>query len=178
VLWLVDQGRTVRLFTTDVHDVPVMQGIVRDVRALRPDAGPAQLVAEPVSSLAGLMQKIALVDTVVASRFHNVLSALKMRKPTLAVGYSTKFDALMSAMGVPEFSQSARSVDLGRLIEQFTDLERRAPEVTQTISERAAAAERLIDGQFREMSVVLFGATAPWGNQEEPVRPSADVLPE
>ncbi len=178
VLWLVDQGRPVRLFTTDVHDEPVMEGIVSDVRALRPGAGPSQLVAEPVSSLDELMRKIALVDTVVASRFHNVLSALKMRKPTLAVGYSKKFDALMTSMGVPEFCQPARSVELGRLIEQFTELERRAPELTQTISERAAAAERLVDGQFREMSVVLFGAAGPWADQEEPVRPSADVLPE
>jgi polysaccharide pyruvyl transferase WcaK-like protein len=178
VLWLVDQGRQVRLFTTDVHDEPVMQGIVSEVRALRPEADPAQLVAEPVSSLDKLMRKIALVDTVVASRFHNVLSALKMGKPTLAVGYSKKFDALMTSMGVPEFCQSARSVELGRLIEQFTDLERRAPELTQTISERNADAERLVDGQFREMSVVLFGAAGLRADQDEPVRPRTDVRQE
>ena len=120
VLWLVDNGRPVRLFTTDVHDERIMREVIADLRAHRPELGPSQVIAEPVSSLDELMRQIASVDTVVASRFHNVLCALKLAKPTLSVGYAEKFDVLMAEMGLAEFCQSAHSLDAGRLIEQFT----------------------------------------------------------
>jgi polysaccharide pyruvyl transferase WcaK-like protein len=123
VLWLADNGRPVRLFTTDVHDEPVMHEIVHDLRARRPGLDSAQILAEPTSSLDELMRKMATVDTVVASRFHNVLCALKLAKPTLSVGYAAKFGALMTDMGLGEFCQSARDLDVDRLIEQFTVLE-------------------------------------------------------
>lgn len=166
VRWLVDQGRAVRLFTTDVHDEPIMRDVVDDVRAHRPELLPSQVIAEPVSSLDELMRQIALVDTVVASRFHNVLSALKMGKPTLSVGYGRKFDALMAAMGLAEFCQSARSVDLDRLIEQFNELENRAAELRQLMKARAAENARLLDHQFATLSAVLFGAARPAGTAE------------
>src|SRR6266849_4401941 len=103
VLWLVDNGRTVQLFTTDVHDEPIMWEVIGDVRARRPELSPSQVIAEPVPSLDELMRRLASVETVVASRFHNVLGALKMAKPTVSVGYAAKFDALMTEMGLAEF---------------------------------------------------------------------------
>ena len=77
VLWLVDSGRPARMWATDVHDQPIMHEVIAHLRAHRPELGPSQLIAEPVSSLDELMRQIASVDTVVASRFHNVLCALK-----------------------------------------------------------------------------------------------------
>ena len=40
VLWLVDNGRTVRLFATDVHDEPVVRDVIADVHALPARARP------------------------------------------------------------------------------------------------------------------------------------------
>ena len=90
------------------------------------------------------MRQIASVDTVVASRFHNVLCALMLAKPTLSVGYAAKFGALMEEVGLAEFCQSAHSVDVDRLIEQFTELESRSTQVQQMIMERTAANVRLL----------------------------------
>ena len=161
VLWLVDNGRPVRLFTTDVHDERIMHEVIADLRAHRPELGPSQVIAEPVSSLDELMRQIASVDTVVASRFHNVLCALKLAKPTLSVGYAAKFDVLMAEMGLAEFCQSARSLDIDRLIEQFTELESRSAQLKQTMTERTAANARLLDHQFATLSALLFGAAEP-----------------
>ena len=156
VLWLVDNGRPVRLFTSDVHDERIMREVIADLRAHRPELGPSQVIAEPVSSLDELMQQIASVDTVVASRYHNVLCALKLAKPTLSVGYAAKFGVLMAEMGLAEFCQSAHSLDVGRLIEQFTELESRSAQLRQTMTERTAANERLLDHQFATLSALLF----------------------
>ena len=161
ILWLVDNGRPVRLFATDVHDEPVVREVIADVHALRPGLAPQQAIAEPVSSLEELMLRLASVDTVVATRYHNVLCALKLAKPTLAVGYAAKFDALMAEMGLAEFCQPARSLDADRLIEQFTELESRSAQLRQTLAESTAAQVRLLDHQFATLSAVLFRETEP-----------------
>jgi polysaccharide pyruvyl transferase WcaK-like protein len=178
VLWLVDNGRSVRLLTTDVHDEPVMREVVADVRARRPQLGPSQIVAEPVRSINELMRQIASVDTVVASRFHNVLCALKLAKPTLSVGYSAKFDVLMEEVGLAEFCQSARSVDVDRLIEQFAELESRSTQVQQMIIERTAENARLLDHQFTTLSALLFQSAGPEEVVAEHKRARADLSKE
>ena len=73
------------------------------------------------------MHEIARVGTVVATRYHNVLCALKLSKPTVSLGYSAKHRALMADMGLPEFCQSANSFDVNLLIKQFTELESHHP---------------------------------------------------
>ncbi len=178
VLWLVDNGRPVRLFTSDVHDERIMHEVIADLRAHRPELGPSQVIAEPVSSLGELMRQIASVDTVVASRFHNVLCALKLAKPTLSVGYAAKFDVLMAEMGLAGFCQSAGSLDIDRLIEQFTDLESRSAQLKQMMTERTAANERLLDHQFATLSALLFGASEPASTAAEHERARAGVLRE
>jgi polysaccharide pyruvyl transferase WcaK-like protein len=161
VLWLVDNGRSVRMFTTDVHDERIMGEVISHLRAQRPQLGPSQIVAEPVSSIDELMRQIASVDTVVASRFHNVLCALKLAKPTLSVGYAAKFGVLMEEVGLAEFCQSAHSVDVDRLIEQFTELESRSTQLQQMIMERTAANVRLLNHQFATLSALLFRSAEP-----------------
>jgi polysaccharide pyruvyl transferase WcaK-like protein len=178
VLWLVDNGRPVRLFATDVHDEAAMHEVIAGVRARRPDVEPSKVVAESVSSLDELMRQIASVDTVVASRYHNVLCALKLAKPTLSVGYAAKFDVLMAEMGLAEFCQSARSLDVGRLIEQFTELESRSAQLRQTMEERAAVNARLLNHQFTTLSAVLFQRAEPQRTTATRERAGTDVLQE
>jgi len=107
------------------------------------------------------MQRLASVDTVVGTRYHNVLCALKVAKPTLSVGYAAKSDVLMAEMGLAEFCQSARSLHLDRLIRQFTELESRSGQLRQTLMERSAEKARVLDHQFAMLSAVLFSAANP-----------------
>jgi polysaccharide pyruvyl transferase WcaK-like protein len=177
VLWLVDSGRPVRMFTTDVHDEPIMHEVIAHLRARRPELSPSQVIAEPVSSLYELMRQIASVDTVVASRFHNMLYAVKLAKPTLSTGYAAKFGALMEEMGLTEFCQSAHSLDVARLIEQFTELESRSAQLRPTMIERTAANAQLLDNQFATLSALLFRATEPAGTTAEHKRTHTGVHP-
>ena len=149
------------IFTTDVHDERIMGEVIAHLRAHRPQLGPSQIVAEPVSSIGELMRQIASVDAVVASRFHNVLCALMLAKPTLSVGYAAKFEVLMEEVGLAEFCQSARSVDVDRLIEQFTELESRSAQLQQMIMERTAVNARLLNHQFATLSALLFRSAEP-----------------
>ena len=155
--WLVDSGYRVRLFGGDNRfDDSVAQEILADVRAHRPDLDSAWLVTRPITSLAELMQEMAPVGTVVATRYHNVLCALKLCKPTISLGYSRKNDDLMADMGIPEFCQFAHSLDFDLLIKQFTEVRNQAGKLGRRMAERNAERARSLDEQFSALSALLF----------------------
>ncbi|MGW7362220.1 polysaccharide pyruvyl transferase family protein [Streptomyces sp. NPDC054841] len=149
---LVEDGRPVRLLTGDECDAPVVAAIL--------DAVDSPLVtAAEVSSLADLMKEMAAADTVVATRYHNLICALKVGTPTLALSYAAKSDALMAQMGMDAYCHPAREVDADRLLEQFRALELRAAELRRTLRERNAVAARRLEDQFTELTAALFPAT-------------------
>ena len=139
VLWLADNGRPVRLLAGDSHDEQVIAGVLDDVHARRPGLDRSAVTAVAASSLGELMRRLESVDTVVATRYHTVLCALKLGKPTLAVGYAAKFDALMMEMGLAEFSLPAKSIEFDVLVDRFTELEGRRTYLAERIAARNAA---------------------------------------
>jgi len=174
VRWLVDGGRRIRLLVGDTNgsDDSVVQEILADLRARRPDLDPTRVVAEPVSSFAELMRAMAPADTVIATRYHNVVGALMLCKPTISIGYSAKNTALMADMGLSAFCQAASTLDVGRLIEQFTELESQSAQLRQMIAERNAMNARLLDSEFTALSAALFPAaqSARTADEREPAR--------
>jgi polysaccharide pyruvyl transferase WcaK-like protein len=160
--WLVDNGHRVLLFGGDTKfDVSVAEQIRTEVRRQRPDLGPDWIAIEPGSSYQELMQALSPVGTVVATRYHNVICALKLGKPTIALGYSEKFAPLMADMGLADFTESASSFEVAMLVERFTELEKRRGELQQTVAERNAAKAASLDDQFAVLSSLLFPGRAP-----------------
>ncbi len=171
VRWLVDNDHEVRLFWGDDVDQAVAQEILDDLAAYRPEAATTLAGPARFSSLSEQLREMALVGTVVATRYHNVLCGLKLGKPTISIGYSAKHDALMADAGLSEFSQSARAIDIGRLKEQFTELERRAPEIRRALVQHTLAKAPALDQHFAALSALLF---APQGPAHRPeLAPSA-----
>jgi polysaccharide pyruvyl transferase WcaK-like protein len=161
VRWLVDGGRRVRLFTGDPSDDAVVAEILADLRKHRPGLDPSHVVAEPVSDLHTLMRQMASVDAVVATRYHNLICALMMSRPTLSIGYAAKHDELMTDMGLAEFRHSAKSADLSRLIDQFIALESRSEQLSHMIDERVRGKAAHLDRQFAAISTNLLRAAEP-----------------
>ncbi|MFF3554253.1 polysaccharide pyruvyl transferase family protein [Streptomyces tsukubensis] len=148
---LAEDGRPVRLLTGDAVDAPVVAAVL--------DAVDSPLVtAAEAASLADLMKETAAAGAVVATRYHNLICALKAGTPTLAVSYAAKSDALMAGMGVGAYCHPAREVDADRLLEQFRTLEREAAEVRRTLAERNLAAARRLEQQFTTLTAALFPA--------------------
>ncbi|MFB7942269.1 polysaccharide pyruvyl transferase family protein, partial [Streptomyces sp. NPDC056049] len=151
---LVEDGRPVRLLTGDACDAPVVDAIL--------DAVDSPLVtAAEAASLTDLMREAAAADTVVATRYHNLVCALKAGTPTLALGYAAKSAALMDRMGLGDHCHPAREVDADRLLDQFRALEKHAADVRRTLAERNREATRQLDAHFEALTTVLFPATVP-----------------
>jgi polysaccharide pyruvyl transferase WcaK-like protein len=165
VRWLADGGYRIRLFGGDnLWDDGIVEEILSDLRAHRPDLEPMWAVADPVTSLDELMREMAPVGTIVAIRYHNVLCALKLGKPTLSLSYARKHDLLMADMGLSEFCQFANTFDVDRLIEQFTALQARSGQLSAAMAERNLEKARLLERQFASLSGLLFPAAREAGS--------------
>jgi polysaccharide pyruvyl transferase WcaK-like protein len=155
--WLVDNGYRVRLFGGDnKFDNEIAENIQADLRRYRPDLEPSRVTVATVSTYPELIRQMAPVGVVVATRYHNVMCALKLCKPTISLGYSRKFISLMADMGLAEFHQFADSVDVDRLIGQFKELESRHTELQQQMAERNAAHRQSLADQFAVLSELLL----------------------
>jgi polysaccharide pyruvyl transferase WcaK-like protein len=160
--WLVDNGYRVRLFGGDnKFDGEIAGKIQADLRRYRPDLEPSRVTVAAVSTYPELIREMAPVGMVVATRYHNVMCALKLCKPTISLGYSRKFISLMTDMGLAEFHQFADSLDADRLVEQFKELESRHAELQQQMAERNAAHRQSLADQFAVLSALLLPASKP-----------------
>ncbi len=171
--WLLDQGRQVRLFVGDNQwDNAVVDAIVADARAYRPELDETWVVAENITSFADLTRAMVPVGVVVATRYHNVICALKLEKPVISIGYAAKNVAVMNDAGLGEFCQHTNTLDVDRLIEQFTEIERRSGEIRQAIATRNEQNAQLLGQQFATLSALLIPAARP-----EPTEPGRDDAP-
>jgi polysaccharide pyruvyl transferase WcaK-like protein len=160
--WLIDNGHQVLLFGGDrKFDYKIAQEIRENIRRYRPDLEPAQLTIAAASTYRELIEEMANVRLVVATRYHNVMCALKLCKPTISLGYSRKFVALMTDMGLAEFHQFASSADVEKLIGQFKELDSRQAELRQYMGERNAAHKQRLAEQFAVLSVLLLSGSRP-----------------
>ncbi|MFD5094539.1 polysaccharide pyruvyl transferase family protein [Amycolatopsis thailandensis] len=149
VAGLVADGRPVRLFIGDQADRQVVDEIMRELES-------PLIAAADTSTLDDVLRAMSAVETVVATRYHNVLCALKLAKPTLSIGYARKNEVLMTALGLGEFCQSAKEIDFDALVRQFAELESRAGELTAIVAKRGAEQVRLLDEQFAELSAAFL----------------------
>jgi len=165
--WLLDHGYRVRLLVGDANgsDDRVVADIEADLRSRRPDLDPTQVVSEPVATYADLARAMAPAGSVVATRYHNIVCALQLSRPTISIGYAAKNLSLMTDMGLAEYCQSVNSLDVAMLIEQFCTLQGEAAELRHKLLARNTVTEQLAREQFGKLTAALFPAA---GSQRTP----------
>jgi polysaccharide pyruvyl transferase WcaK-like protein len=146
--WLFAHEYDVRLLIGDVVDTPATQEFrsllkKRSVRYVE-----ERLIDEPIASVDDLLKQLAATDVVVATRFHNVLLALLLNKPVIAISFHHKSASLMSQMGLSEYCQDIGRLSLVRLIEQFSQLRQSSDGVKRTITEEVRACRAALDEQY------------------------------
>jgi polysaccharide pyruvyl transferase WcaK-like protein len=168
IVWLLDHECTVRVLIGDLaYDEPVLEDVRRwlDDRGVSRQGG--RVEDHPAGSVEEVMDQIAEVDVVVASRFHNVLLGLFLGKPVVSISYNEKNDALMTTMGLAKYCQPIDKLDLGRLIEQFSDVLANGVHLRATIAARGSSFR----DQLNEQYPFLFGGVRPHTPEATPPSP-------
>lgn len=164
--WLLERGHDVRLLTGDIMDQRAVWNALERLQATIAPELTSALVVEPTTTLIELMRQIALTDVVVASRFHNVVCAIKLRRPVISLGYAEKNEALLRQIGLVGFSQHIEHFNPERLKQQFlhATAERTAiadgmaaatANYTQRLTAQRDAVLALLPGQSEHRSELL-----------------------
>lgn len=154
--WLVDNDYRVRLFFGDNDDEVIAKAVLDDLVEYSPNVASTTVALEPVATFDDVTRVVQSVSIVVATRFHNVVAAVRVAKPTLSLGYADKSAVIMTDAGLGDFCLPAGSLDAAQIIERFKELERQSPGLCKEMKEKTAAKARLLDEQFALLSAKLF----------------------
>ncbi len=152
VTWLLDRQYTVRLLIGDVAYDRHVKADVLNILKQRGGRHPEwRIIDDPVSSVEQLIAQLATVDMVVATRFHNILLALMLNKPVVAVSYHEKIPSLMSGVGLAEYCQTIDDLDVQRLVAQFIKLEQNREVLKPLIEQKAEEYRKALDEQYEHI---------------------------
>lgn len=146
VEWLLERDYDVRLLLGD-GDTPAIDEFTSLLQA-RGAYDDERVIAEPIASVPELLAQLAACDVVVATRFHNVLLALLLNRPVIAISFHHKVTSLMQQVGLRSYCEDIRGLDAGRLIEQFQDVERETEKIKKATSKKVDEFRRALDEQY------------------------------
>lgn len=153
--WLLEQGYAVHLLT---GEIPTDQRPVRDVlqhlQLAVSEESQARIRVAEIDCPDDVFAAIAATDLVVATRFHNVISALLLGRPVLSLGYSKKNDALLAEMGMGQFCQAVEDFSVEKLQQQFQELAARAGETAANICSQVDSYRALLDAQYDRLAAL------------------------
>ncbi|HET6738862.1 MAG TPA: polysaccharide pyruvyl transferase family protein [Kribbella sp.] len=153
---LMDDGHQVRLLIGDADDEAVALDVLTAARTAWSGPGEPPVIYESFASVAELMDQLGTVESVIGTRFHTVLVALKLCKPTVAIAYGHKHVALMEQFGVGDRVQDIRALDVDRLYAMTRELWTERDEIVRTLSARYRIVQQRLDEQFAALSTALF----------------------
>ncbi len=146
--WSLVQGYDIRLLISDLWETCVTQEFKSLLRTRLETYDEKRIIDEPVSSVEQLLPQIAATDIVVATRFHNVLLALLLNKPTISISFHHKCASLMEQMGLSEYCHDINQMNADKLIEQFEQLGKNAERLKPLIKQKVEEAREALDEQY------------------------------
>jgi len=156
--WLFGRGYDVRLLIGDIFDRPVTREFKSLLRERLGSYDEERVIDEPIGSVEQLLSQIATTDAVVATRFHNVLLALMLKRPVISISFHQKCVSLMREMGLAEYCQNINQLDAERLIEQFRELERNGDDLRRAIGRKTDEYRSALDEQYGAIGRELRGS--------------------
>ena len=154
-VYLISTGNRIRILTGQNTDEQAALDVVRIIGERAGEQAARQLIWVPGSSLHDLMNEIALTDLVVATRYHNIVCALKMGRPAISLEYSGKNTAVMKAVGLEEFCGNVETFAIANLIQQFQRLKRERIVHEAGIRARIVEFQRALDDQDAALLALL-----------------------
>jgi polysaccharide pyruvyl transferase WcaK-like protein len=122
VCWLHEHGYRVRLLIGALSDQRSFDDMLRRVAAQCGQPAAEAIAAEPALSFDDLMRQMNETVVIVATRFHNIVAAMKLGLPAISIGYAEKNDILLAQVGLDAFCQPVEQLDVTQLIAQFERL--------------------------------------------------------
>ena len=145
--WLRGQGYDVRLLIGDLHyDVRVTEDVVAALRGRSGDEG--EVLADPAQSVEQLVRQLSTTELVISPRFHNLVLALALHKPVIALSDHPKLDSLVASFGMSDYRLPLETVDVDGLIALFQRLRDDAERLKARIREQTEEYRQALDERY------------------------------
>lgn len=167
VAWLIAHEFEVRFIIGDTCDTAVTADLRKRLQGELRETDFAHIIDEPAITVKGLFSQLAATDIVVATRFHNILSAVLLDKPVVGIPFHHKCSSLLRQMELLEYSQDIGAVTGDALIGSFSRLWQNAAEARRRTRGRVDDCRRALEEQY----CLLFRYLCP----ETPRRAPAPV---
>lgn len=147
VLQLQSRGYVVRLLIGDVaYDTSVREDFIRTLQTR--DARAPLPLCEPVPTVQELLRQLIETDVVISPRFHNLVLALILEKPVIALVDLPKVDALLRDLGLARYCLPLETLRPAELLARFEQLQGEAGTLKTYISEQAEKYRNALDEQY------------------------------
>ena len=149
VVWLQAQGHGVRLIIGDAqYDTRVREDLIALLEARGATAKAPLLLSDPVPTVEELLRQLRETDAVVSPRFHNLVLALILHKPVIALSDLPKVDALLVDLGMGRFCLPLEGLKTEELTGRFLQLRNDADNLKPYIKDAVEKYRHSVDEQY------------------------------
>jgi len=149
VAWLCRNDYTVRLLIGDVqYDTQVRQEFIEMLRSRGTALERSLVFAESALTVEQLMGQLADTDAIVSPRFHNLVLALELDKPVIALSDHAKLDSLLSGLGLSQYCVPLDQLKTDDLINRFQQLMGEANRLQPYIRDKVGSYREVLDAQY------------------------------
>jgi polysaccharide pyruvyl transferase WcaK-like protein len=146
--WLLEHDYDISLLLGEATDWTVLEEFKSLLKTTFGVYDQERVIDQPAQSVDQLLPQIAATDFVVATRFHNVVLALLLDKPVIAISFHHKCDSLMNQMGLEKYCHDINHMSASALIGQFQALEKDAEHVKSVVRRNVEQSRKALDEQY------------------------------
>jgi polysaccharide pyruvyl transferase WcaK-like protein len=163
--WLLSNGYSVRLLIGDLaYDRRARDDAFRLLQEKGVVTDPGTIINVSVGSAEELWTQLAQTDMVIATRFHNILLALMLNKPVLALSYHEKVRSLMAGMGLADYCEDIAELQVPRLRQRFSALAANAEAFKSSVKKKAEEYRGALDEQYEHIFNHLLSSSSGVGD--------------
>jgi polysaccharide pyruvyl transferase WcaK-like protein len=149
---LAGSGHRIALVGGDQVDIDVARAVHAAVLTLVPDLPRDAVVVREPTTFAELTCEMRPAEVVVASRFHNLICALRLGRPVVSVGYAGKCRVLIQALGLDDYYQEIDQLDADRLVAQVRAARRDTDALAAQIRSNAEDYGAQVESMLQRMT--------------------------
>jgi polysaccharide pyruvyl transferase WcaK-like protein/glycosyltransferase involved in cell wall biosynthesis len=158
---LVDAGERVVLVGGDRIDIDVARDIRAAVLTMCPGRPDQAIVIREFKTFTELTQEMKRAEVVIASRFHNLICALRLARPTVSIGYAGKNRHLMESLGLDKYCQEIERLDATELVAQVRAAREKSEALTAQIRSGTSNYAEEVQSLLARVATEALGLPAP-----------------
>jgi polysaccharide pyruvyl transferase WcaK-like protein len=149
VSWLGTRGYAVRLLIGDVqYDEQVRRDLLAKVESRSAGEARPRVLMQNVPTVSELIRQLDECDVIISPRLHNLILALMLEKPVIALNDLPKVKSLLDGLQLSEYCLPIDTLDAKGLRDCFLGLESRLTELKTHIRTRVESYRQAVERQY------------------------------